>query len=99
MDSRFYTKSELTSILKNEKSVDYSKDIWNKILLLDLSKIFRLNFGKNKKLASKKDVALFLGRFQPLHHGHIYMLNKILKVYKKIKMGKELKKIPKETIS
>ncbi|GAH05159.1 unnamed protein product, partial [marine sediment metagenome] len=35
----------------------------------------------------KKDIALFLGRFQPLHHGHIYMLNKILKTYKTIKIG------------
>jgi len=86
-DSRFYTKSELVAILKNEKSVDYSKSIWNKLLLVDLDEIFRLDTSKNKKFSSKKDVALFLGRFQPLHHGHIYMLNKILKQYKIIKIG------------
>ena len=85
--SRFYTKSELLAILKNEKSVDYSKIIWNKLLLVDLDKIFGLNSYINKKFSSKKEVALFLGRFQPLHHGHIYMLNKILKLYKNIKIG------------
>ncbi|MBY9014449.1 MAG: nicotinamide-nucleotide adenylyltransferase [Candidatus Lokiarchaeota archaeon] len=85
--SRFYTKSELSSILKNENSVDYSKVIWNKLFLVDLDEIFGLNTSKNKKISSKKEVALFLGRFQPFHHGHIYMLNKILKLYKKIKIG------------
>jgi len=30
---------------------------------------------------------LFIGRFQPLHHGHIYILTKILKNYKKLKIG------------
>jgi len=85
--SRFYTKSELSAILKKEKSVVYSSLIWNKLLLVDLDEIFRLYTSKNKKISSKKDVALFLGRFQPLHHGHIYMLNKILKLYKFIKIG------------
>ena len=85
--SRFYTKTELTTLLKNEKSVDYSKTIWNRLLLVDFEKKFWLNINKNNKFSSKKDVALFLGRFQPLHHGHIYMLNKILKSYKKIKIG------------
>ena len=85
--SRFYTKSELSTILKNEKSVGYSKEIWKKLLLVDLDQIFRLNASENKKILSKKDVALFLGRFQPLHHGHIYILNKILKLYKFIKIG------------
>jgi len=85
--SRFYTKSELSTILKNEKLVGYSKVIWNKLLLAGLDQIFKLNTSENKKISSKKGVALFLGRFQPLHHGHIYMLNKILKLYKIVKIG------------
>ncbi len=85
--SRFYTKSELSAILKKEKSIDYPKLIWNKLILMSLDEIFEINTSKNKKISSKKDTALFLGRFQPLHHGHIYMLNKILKLYKKIKIG------------
>ncbi|MBY9019469.1 MAG: nicotinamide-nucleotide adenylyltransferase [Candidatus Lokiarchaeota archaeon] len=85
--SRFYTKTELSTLLMNEKSIDYSKTIWNKLLLVDFEEIFGLNTSKNKKISSKKETALFLGRFQPLHHGHIYMLNKILKSYKKIKIG------------
>ncbi|MHA1472146.1 MAG: nicotinamide-nucleotide adenylyltransferase [Promethearchaeota archaeon] len=86
-ESRFYTNSELSAILKNEKLIDYPKDIWNKILLMSVDEILRITTKQNKKFSSKKDVALFVGRFQPLHHGHIYMLNKILKSYKKIKIG------------
>ena len=85
--SRFYTKSELLFILKNEKSVGYSKDIWKKLLLVNLNEIFRLKTSENKNFSSKKDIALFLGRFQPLHHGHIYMLTKILRLYNIIKIG------------
>jgi nicotinamide-nucleotide adenylyltransferase len=86
-DSRFYSKSELSTILKNENSVDRSKDIWKKLLLVDLEEIFGHYMSRNKEFSSKKDCALFLGRFQPLHHGHIYMVNKILKSYKFIKIG------------
>ena len=86
-ESRFYTKSELSAILKNEKLIDYPKDIWNKILLMSTNEILRMVTKQNKKNSSKKEIALFVGRFQPLHHGHIYMLNKILKSYKKIKIG------------
>ena len=31
--------------------------------------------------------ALFIGRFQPLHHGHLYVLRTILKSYNKVKIG------------
>ena len=85
--SRFYTKSELSSILKNENSVDYSKDIWNKLLVMDLDEKFGLSNNEKKVISSKRDVALFIGRFQPLHHGHIYMLKKLLKLYNLIKIG------------
>ncbi len=86
-DSRFYTKSELSTLLKNEKSIDYPKEVWSKLLLMSLDEILGINPSKNRKISSKKDTALFLGRFQPLHHGHIYMLNKILKTYNIIKIG------------
>ena len=86
-DSRFYTKSELSAILKNEKLIEYPKYIWKKILLMSVDEILRITTKQNKKFSSKKDVALFIGRFQPLHHGHIYMLNKIFKLYKKIRIG------------
>ena len=98
-DSRFYTESELSAILKNEKSIDYPKDIWNKLLLMSLDEILGINPSKNRKISSKKDVALFLGRFQPLHHGHIYMLNKILKTYNIIKIGVGSSQVSKSKIN
>ncbi|MHA2035277.1 MAG: nicotinamide-nucleotide adenylyltransferase [Promethearchaeota archaeon] len=82
-ESRFYEKDELKNILNNEKSIDHSKEIWKKILDRDLSSLFKIL----PRLSHNNNIALFIGRFQPLHHGHIYVLKNILKSYKKIKIG------------
>ncbi len=86
-ESRFYTQSDLTKLLQNEKTIDYTKTIWKKLLNTDLVIKFKVNNNKAKLTSSKRNTALFIGRFQPLHHGHIYVLNKIFKSYKKIKIG------------
>lgn len=86
-ESRFYDKSEMLNLLKNEKLIDHSKQIWTKLLNMDLAAKFGLDIRKTKTKTSKKEIALFIGRFQPLHHGHIFILNKILKNYKKLKIG------------
>lgn len=86
-ESRFYTQSELTKLLQNEKTIDYAKTIWKKLLNTDLVTKFKVNNNHPKLTGLKRNVALFIGRFQPLHHGHIYVLNKIFKSYKKIKIG------------
>ena len=86
-ESRFYDKSEMTNLFKNEKLIDHSKQIWTILLNMDLAAVFGLDVEKTKKITSKKEIALFIGRFQPLHHGHIFILNKILKNYKKLKIG------------
>ncbi|NVM45592.1 MAG: nicotinamide-nucleotide adenylyltransferase [Candidatus Lokiarchaeota archaeon] len=85
--SRFYSKSEMIDLFKNEKLIDHSKQIWTNLLNMDLTAKFGLDVKKTKTITSKKEIALFIGRFQPLHHGHIYILNKILKTYKKLKIG------------
>ncbi|MFW9821737.1 MAG: nicotinamide-nucleotide adenylyltransferase [Candidatus Thorarchaeota archaeon] len=83
--SRFYTKTELEDIIKNEKSVDHSREIWKILLETEI----KLLFGEESKSiqADHRNIALFIGRFQPLHHGHIYVLNNILKSYKTVKIG------------
>ncbi len=86
-ESRFYTQSELIKLLQNEKTIEYTKTIWKKLLNTNLVEKFGLYNNKTKLTDSKRNVALFIGRFQPLHHGHIYVLNKIFKGYKKIKIG------------
>jgi len=83
--SRFYNKIELVNLLKNEKSVDHSRKIWRIILNTDIDSLFENEM--ELKLTRSNDVALFIGRFQPLHHGHIYVLRNILKSYKKVKIG------------
>ncbi len=83
--SRFYNKIELVNLLKNEKSVDHSRKIWRIILNTDIDSLFENEI--ELKVTRSNDVALFIGRFQPLHHGHIYVLRNILKSYKKVKIG------------
>ncbi|NVM17916.1 MAG: nicotinamide-nucleotide adenylyltransferase [Candidatus Lokiarchaeota archaeon] len=86
-ESRFYDQFEMLNLLKNERLVDHSKQIWKKLLDTDLLAKFGVDNTTIKKQPSKKNIALFVGRFQPLHHGHIYILTKILKHYKKLKIG------------
>jgi nicotinamide-nucleotide adenylyltransferase len=83
--SRFYGRTELENILKNEKLIEYPKKIWKKLLNTDNSSIFENEAGPN--LSQSNNKALFIGRFQPLHHGHIYVLMNILKSYKIVKIG------------
>jgi len=83
--SRFYNKTELENLLENEKNIDYSKKIWKKILYTDIISLFEKEIEPIRE--NRKNIALFIGRFQPLHHGHIYVIKEILKTYKKIKIG------------
>jgi nicotinamide-nucleotide adenylyltransferase len=86
-ESRFYSKSEMLSLLNNEILIDHSKQIWTKLINTDLFTKFGIDSKIVGKIGSKRETALFIGRFQPLHHGHIYILTKILKSYKKLKIG------------
>ncbi|MFW9950644.1 MAG: nicotinamide-nucleotide adenylyltransferase [Candidatus Thorarchaeota archaeon] len=86
-DSRFYTKLELKDIIEHENSIDYSKKIWQKLINSDLKELFNLDQAKDNKKSQKKKIALFIGRFQPLHYGHIYVMKKILKDYNILKIG------------
>jgi len=83
--SRFYTKTELERLLENEKYIDYSKKIWEKLLNTNILSLFEKNIEQS--IEKKNGIALFIGRFQPLHHGHIYVINQILKSNTKIKIG------------
>jgi nicotinamide-nucleotide adenylyltransferase len=93
-DSRFYTKSELIEILNKKKSVDYSKKIWKKLVNSDIKALFE----KEQATMPEKsdDIALFIGRFQPLHHGHIYVIYRIMEQHDKLKIGIGSSQISKE---
>ena len=83
--SKFYNKTELEKLLETEKYIDYSKKIWKKLLDADIFSLFKV---KTKPIIENGNrIALFIGRFQPLHHGHIYVLKNILKSNKKMKIG------------
>lgn len=86
-ESRFYSKTEILNLFNNENIVDISKQIWLQLMNKDLITEFGLDVKIPKVIHPKRDIALFIGRFQPLHHGHIYILTKILKHYNKLKIG------------
>ncbi|MFX1409012.1 MAG: nicotinamide-nucleotide adenylyltransferase [Promethearchaeota archaeon] len=83
--SRFYNRTELIDLLENKKSVDYSHKIWKKLLNMDLASLFDEKL--EEELQKESNIALFIGRFQPLHHGHIYVLKRILDLYNTVKIG------------
>ncbi|MHA2048584.1 MAG: nicotinamide-nucleotide adenylyltransferase [Promethearchaeota archaeon] len=83
VDSRFYNREELRNLITNEKSVDHSRSIWKEIIDLDITSLFEITPSKS----FNNNTALFIGRFQPLHHGHLYLLRKILKSHNKVKIG------------
>ncbi|MFX0104005.1 MAG: nicotinamide-nucleotide adenylyltransferase [Candidatus Hodarchaeota archaeon] len=83
--SKFYKRTELEKLLEYEKNIDYSKKIWKKILNINILSLFDKQIESLNKKGNA--IALFIGRFQPLHHGHIYVLKNILKSYKKVKIG------------
>jgi nicotinamide-nucleotide adenylyltransferase len=86
-ESRYYNKSEMLNLLKNENVINIAKQIWFQLFDTDLREKFGLNIKKPSQKSPTKNTALFIGRFQPLHHGHIYILTKILKSYRKLKIG------------
>ncbi len=81
--SRFYTRNELKTIISKEKLVDHSRIIWKLILSKDLSKLFDNGSQSN----GNNNIALFIGRFQPLHFGHLYVIKEILKSSKLLKIA------------
>ena len=83
-ESKFYTKEELIKILANRKTVAYAKSTWNELLKSDINTLFKTDVKKSKQ---RNEIALFIGRFQPLHHGHVHVLKDILKFHDKIKIG------------
>ncbi|MFX1256616.1 MAG: nicotinamide-nucleotide adenylyltransferase [Promethearchaeota archaeon] len=83
--SRFYTRKELEILLEQEKSVDYSKKIWKELLKTDLKSLFEKK--NDLKQNKEEDIALLIGRFQPLHHGHIYIIKFILNSCNMLKIG------------
>ncbi len=85
-ESRFYTREELIDLLKKDNLVDYSKEIWNELLDTNLESFFTTE-QKSEKKREIKDIALFIGRFQPLHHGHIHVIYRILESHNYLKIG------------
>ena len=62
-----------------------SKEIWEKLIKINVIDLFETKMDSK---SNKKDkIALFIGRFQPLHHGHIYVLKRILESSDILKIG------------
>ena len=74
-DSKFYTRSKLVGLIKEDNVIDYSKEIWNEILNSDIDSLFE--YENRTDEIEENNIALYIGRFQPLHHGHIHVIYKI----------------------
>jgi len=87
-ESKFYTRSQLNHIIEHENAVDHSKEIWKELLESDLHSFVNRRSDKRQK-SRKMKTALFIGRFQPFHLGHLYVILKIYKTceYLKIAIG------------
>ena len=82
--SRFYSKNELKNLIENNNYVAHSKEIWEKLLKQNSDFYFK---EKRKPQYQKYKNILFISRFQPLHHGHIYVIYKMLKKSNFLKIG------------
>jgi nicotinamide-nucleotide adenylyltransferase len=82
--SHLYSKSGLSTILNEKATVDYSKSIWSVLSHMDLKEFFE---EVHNTTINSKNVALFIGRFQPLHYGHIFVLKKLFQMYNQVKIG------------
>ncbi len=85
-ESKFYSRAELTEIIEHEDAVDYSKEIWKELLDYDLKSLFQ-NSQKTGSEGAEKNTALFIGRFQPFHLGHLYVILKIYEEYDYLKIA------------
>ena len=85
-ESMFYTRSELKRIIEQEKAVDHSKEVWKELLESDL-RIFVQKTQMGRENDQPVKTALFIGRFQPFHLGHLYVILEIFKKYEYIKIA------------
>lgn len=84
-------------IKDRQSSVNQSGEMWSQAMLQDLAKytipqhdldvenISLLQFGVEHQ--PKKPVGLVIGRFQPLHYGHLYLMKMALSVSDQIIIG------------
>ena len=80
----FYKISRIKRFLQLPLNIKNQK-IWKKLIKTDIKDLFEIE--KDSKSNKKEDIALFIGRFQPLHHGHIYVIRNILKSFNTLKIG------------
>lgn len=81
--SRFYSEEELIQLLDTKSFIPIAKEFWEIFINRDITYLF------NEKLISdkKERCALFIGRFQPFHNGHLFTVKKILEENAYLKIG------------
>ncbi|MHA1805624.1 MAG: nicotinamide-nucleotide adenylyltransferase [Promethearchaeota archaeon] len=83
--TKFYTKNDLKKILAQRTVVDYSRKIWKELLESNMKSHFEKVMDNNPD--NKGLTGLFIGRFQPFHHGHVHVLNIMRKECQFMKIG------------
>lgn len=81
--SRFYSKSEVIHLLDAKTFIPITKELWATFINEDITQLF-----SEKVILEKKDrSALFIGRFQPFHLGHLSILKKMFEENSLLKIG------------
>lgn len=81
--SRFYSKDELNRLLKAKNFIPISKKLWNIFINMDIINLFK----EKPELDKKNRCALFIGRFQPFHYGHLHIIKTIVEENTQLKIG------------
>jgi len=81
--SRFYSKDELSQLLKAKNFISITKKLWNIFINMDIINLFK----EQPELDKKNRCALFIGRFQPFHYGHLHIIKTIVEENKQLKIG------------
>ena len=91
----FYSKTELKKDLESGIWENDIKEIWNELIDGAADPLFEnmieeiTHRVKNEILeeANSSGVGLIIGRFQPLHKGHVHLIRKSLEYVKELKIG------------
>lgn len=81
--SRFYSKDELNRLLKAKNFIPIPKKLWNIFINMDIINLFK----EKPELDKKNRCALFIGRFQPFHYGHLHIIKTIVEENTQLKIG------------
>ncbi|MHA1728776.1 MAG: nicotinamide-nucleotide adenylyltransferase [Promethearchaeota archaeon] len=92
--SGFFSELELKKILNTKDCVNVAKEIWldiidgkTNILFENMNRELNQELNQKNKKQIPSGISLIIGRFQPFHKGHQYLIKKSFEYTEKLKIG------------